>query len=96
VQDALEIVVVAVVVVAAIVGIATLLSGRSAYDHIGRGALTFEHESRDLAGSANAHAELEAEVRSFVVARNERRVALCRPPLDVEAEVERRLSGPDG
>ena len=39
---------------------------------------------------------LRAEVRAFVESRNARRVARGLPPLDVEAEVERRLSGQDG
>jgi hypothetical protein len=39
---------------------------------------------------------LRAEIRSFVEARNARRVARGRPPLDVDAEVERRLSELDG
>ena len=39
---------------------------------------------------------LRAEVRAFVEARNARRIARGQPPLDVEAEVERRLSGQDG
>src|SRR4051794_25746522 len=39
---------------------------------------------------------LRAEIRAFVESRNARRVARGLEPLDVEAEVERRLSGPDG
>jgi len=38
---------------------------------------------------------LRAEVRAHVEARNQRRVARGQAPLDVEAEVERRLSGQD-
>ena len=45
-QDALPIVIVAVVVVAGLVGVATVLLSRGAYDHIGRGGLTFDHEAR--------------------------------------------------
>jgi hypothetical protein len=36
--------------------------------------------------------DLRAEVRALVLARNARRAARGEPPLDVEAEVERRLS----
>jgi hypothetical protein len=152
VQDALPIVIVAVVVLAGLVAVATLLAGRGAYDHIGRGGMTFD---RELAGSptpstpdsnrddeirqmlearnarrvargrepldveaelaaltrpatkrppdgpvtraaAIADHELRAEVRAFVESRNARRVARDNPPLDVEAEIERRLSGSDG
>jgi len=39
---------------------------------------------------------LEAEVRAAIVARNERLIARGKPPLDVEAEVERRLWSRDG
>jgi hypothetical protein len=38
-----------------------------------------------------ADAGLRAEVRQLVVARNERRARQGKPPLDVEAEVERQL-----
>ena len=132
-QDALPIVIVAVVVVAGLVGVATLLSSRGAYDQIGRGGMTFDHEAAGVDGMrplihfatrrsarcsrrptpagpprprrrwtlADARAArrddgLRAEVRAFVESRNARRVARGQPPLDVEAEVERRLSGQDG
>ena len=127
-QDALPIVVVAVVVIAAIVGVATLLAGRGTYDQIGRSSLTFDREGagstndpfRDeeiaqLLEATNARraargrapltlaelqpapdSELRAEVRAFVEARNARRVARGLEPLDVEAEVERRMTAQDG
>jgi hypothetical protein len=91
VQDALPIVIVAVVVVGGLVGVATVLFSRGAYDHIGRSTITFDHEAeRPDEGS------IRDEVRAFVEARNARRVAQGKPPLDVESEVERRLSGQDG
>jgi len=37
-------------------------------------------------------AELEAEIREFVVRRNERRVSKGQEPLDVDAEVARRIA----
>ena len=40
---------------------------------------------------APADPGLEAEVRQLVEARNARRAARGEPPLDVEAEVSRRL-----
>ena len=127
-QDALPIVVVAVVLVAGLVGVAMLFGRRGAYDRIGRSDLTFdgvdsrvnEESSRDeeiaqMLDASNARRaargrplltlddlrsppdpELVAEVRAFVEARNRRLVARGRAPLDVEAEVERRLSGEDG
>jgi hypothetical protein len=91
VQDALSIVVVAVVVVAGLVGVATLVFSRGAYDHIGRSSITFDHEAeRADEGS------IRDEVRALVEARNARLTAAGKAPLDVEAEVERRLSGQDG
>ena len=114
-QDALPIVIVAVVVAAGLVGLGAVLLSRGPYDRIGRSGLTFdsvdsrvnEDSSRDeeiaqmltALGRAPGEVrdpELEAEVRAYVVARNERLIARGRPPLDVEAEVERRLSGQDG
>jgi hypothetical protein len=94
VQDALAIVIVAVVVIAGLVGVAGLFLSRGAYDHIGRSGITFDHEATSVDGVTSA--ELEAEVRAFVEARNARLVARGKPPLDVEAEVKRRLSGRDG
>ena len=91
-QDALPIVVVAVVVLAGLVGVATVFFSRGAYDHIGRSEITFDHEAE----LADSDSTLEADVRAFVEARNARRLARGEPPLDVEAEVERRLSGQDG
>ena len=83
--------IVAVVVVGGLVGVATVLFSRGAYDHIGRSAITFDHEAeRADEGS------IRDEVRAFVEARNARLIAHGRPPLDVESEVERRLSGQDG
>jgi hypothetical protein len=94
VQDVLPIVIVAVVVAFGLVGVATVLLSRTPYDRIGRSSITFDHEATSVDGVTKA--ELEAEVRSFVVARNKRLIARGKPPLDVEAEVERRLSGEDG
>jgi hypothetical protein len=132
VQDALPIVIVAVVIVAGLVGVVTLVLSRGAYDRIGRDGMTFDREERrpDALSSADPFRDeeiaqmlaasnarraaqgrplialsdlqpapddaLRAEVRAFVEARNERRLARGQAPLDVEAEVERRLSGQDG
>jgi hypothetical protein len=125
VQDALPIVIVAVVVAAGLVGVAAVLLSRGPYDRIGRSAMTFDREAervdadstreaeqmlaasnarraakglppRALADFGGRDAALEAEVRAFVIARNERLIARGKPPLDVEAEVERRLWSQDG
>lgn len=43
-------------------------------------------------GPASVDASLREEVRQLVVARNHRRVRAGKPPLDVDAEVERELA----
>jgi hypothetical protein len=92
VQDALAIVIVAVVVVSGLVGVGLLLAGRGAHDHIGRGGI----EPRQEGPGADGYGTLEAEVRAVVEARNARRIARGEAPLDVEAEVEQRLFRADG
>jgi hypothetical protein len=128
VQDALPIVVVAVVVLAGIVAVAMALGSRDTYDRIGRSGMTFdrdaprstndpfrEEEIAQLLDATNARRaargreplalsafeappddSLRAEIRAFVESRNARRIGRGLEPLDVEAEVERRLSLPDG
>ncbi|WP_028064749.1 hypothetical protein [Solirubrobacter soli] len=111
-QDALPIVIVAVVVVAGLVGVAALGLSRAPYDNIGRSDLTLdsrvnEDSSRDeeiaqmLTALGRPHTTprdpaLEAEVRAAIEARNRRLIARGKPPLDVEGEVERRLFSQDG
>ena len=89
-QDALPIVIVAVVVLAGLVAVVLAFTARDTYDQIGRSDITFDHEAER---STN---DLRAEVRAFVEAANARRIARGEPPLDVEAEVELRLSRRDG
>lgn len=89
-QDALPIVIVAVVVLAGLVAVVLAFTARDTYDQIGRSDITFDHEAER---STN---DLRAEVRAFVEAANARRIARGESPLDVEAEVEARLSGRDG
>jgi len=88
VQDALLIVVVIVVPLAALIAIGLASTSSRAHDHIGRGGLTFDREPAPDAR--------EAELRQLLEARNARRVARGEPPLDVDAEVDRRLSEPEG
>jgi CHASE1-domain containing sensor protein len=90
VQAWLPIVVVAVVLLAGVVAVALAFGARGTYDQIGRSDITFDH---DAPRSTN---DLRAEVRAFVEARNARRIARGEPPLDVETEVERRLTRQDG
>ena len=89
-QDLLAVVVVAVVVLAGLVAVVLAFTARGTYDQIGRSDITFDHEAPR---STN---DLRAEVQAFVEAANVRRIARGEPPLDVEAEVERRLTRQDG
>jgi hypothetical protein len=83
VADALPIVIVVVVALAAVVAVATLVSGRGVYDDIGRGDLTFDRD----AAAPGADPFRETEIRQLLEARNARRAAQGREPLDVEAEL---------
>ena len=78
-QEALPIVVVAVVLVAALVGVAMLFGSRDTYDRIGRSSLTFDRE----AGAADADTTRDAEIAQMLAASNARRAAMGRPPLEL-------------
>jgi DNA-binding FadR family transcriptional regulator len=81
VQDALPIVVVAVVIVAGVVAIATLVLSRGSYDHIGRSDMTFDRD----AGGRESDFFRDEEIRQLLEATNARRAAHGRPPLDLSA-----------
>ncbi len=86
VDDAFITVVVLVSVVALVIAIVALATSGGAYDEIGRGGLADEAPER-----RETYADVVAEVREHVEVRNARRVARGEAPLDVEAEVARRL-----
>jgi nitrogen fixation-related uncharacterized protein len=86
-QDALPIVIVAVVAVAVVVAAFTLARGKGIYDDIRAG---------DLAPRPDPESMRQEEIRQMVAARDARRAARGQPPPDVEPEAERRLSEPDG
>ena len=107
VQDALPIVIVAVVAIGAVVAVLTLARGRGVYDDIRAGDLRPGAEPAHLRdedlrqlraalGRDVADDGLREEIRSLVEARNARLAARGLPPLDVDSEVERRLSELDG
>jgi hypothetical protein len=83
VQDALPIVIVAVVVVAGLVGVATVLLSRGAYDHIGRDGLTFDHEARQADAGSTADPFRDEEIAQLLAANNARRAAQGRPLLEL-------------
>jgi hypothetical protein len=81
VQDALPIVVVAVVVLAGLVAVAMLFTGRDTYDQIGRSEMTFD---REAIRSTNDPFRDE-EIQQLLEATNARRAARGRDPLDLAA-----------
>jgi hypothetical protein len=83
VQDALPIVIVAVVVVAGLVGVATLVLSRGAYDHIGRDGLTFDHEARSADAGSTSDPFRDEEIAQMLAATNARRAAAGRPLLEL-------------
>lgn len=97
-EDAFGIVLFVVVIVAAVVAVATLVRFGELYSRIGRGGLSL-NEDREMrteppAGSPVALAERDEELRQMLVARNARRVARGQAPLDVDAEVARLVAPP--
>lgn len=84
-----------VIVLAAVVGVVNQVSGSGLYDEIGKGGLAMDGEEAAAQehGSAEAQrAELEAEVRQMLAARNARITRDGGEPPDLEAEVA-RLTG---
>jgi hypothetical protein len=71
--------------------------GESAYEQIGRGGLTSEHDDQPattaVPDSPAAAAERDREMRQMLSASNERRVRSGRPALDIDAEIARLLAG---
>ena len=84
-DDAFVAVVVIVAVLALLGAVVALATSGGAYDDIGHGRLWAEEPRGDTA------AEEVAEVRQMLAARSARRIARGEPPLDVEAEVSKRL-----
>ena len=90
--DVFAVVVFVVVGAMAIVAVITLAGARRSYDDIGAGDLSLrDGKDRPAEDPLPAPAMREAEIRQLVEARNARRVRRGEPPLDVEAEVARRL-----
>lgn len=95
--EAFAVVVIAVAVVFAVIGIATLGGARRSYDDIGHGALSLRDgtdrpsEAHDEGGSRFGTAAMvrEEEIRQLLEARNAGRVRRGQAPLDVEAELAR-------
>ena len=95
-QATLGIVIFAVMGVAVVVAIASLVGRARLYERIGSGGLSLDRESEDRGsgpgGVVNVR-ERDEEIRQLLEARNARRVARGEPPLEVEAELA-RLTAP--
>jgi hypothetical protein len=85
-DDAFLVVVIGVSLLAFVVAAIALATSGGSYDEIGRGGLSVEEPHAPA-----TDAEVVAEVRELVEAGNARRIARGEPPIDVEAEVSRRL-----
>ena len=96
-QEAFGTVIFVVVGIAAVLAIVSLFGRGRLYDDIGRGGLSIG-EDRDMrpraaarAGGAVSRAERDDDIRQMLEARNARRIARGKEPLDVEAEIARQL-----
>ena len=85
-DDAFIAVVVGVSLLAFVIAAFALATSGGSYDEIGRGGLSVEEPRRPA-----TDAEVAAEVREVLEARNARRIARGEPPLDVDAEDSKRL-----
>ena len=85
-DDAFLVVVIGVSLVAFAIAAYALATSGGSYDQIGRGGLSAEEPA-----ARETYADVVAEVREMVELSNTHRVARGEPPLDVDAEVSRRL-----
>jgi hypothetical protein len=87
VEGALEVVVIAVVALAALIGVATFAARSSAYDEIGRGGLSIDRPPPGPAATSGM--VRDAEIRQMLEAANDRRIRRGEEPRDIEAELAR-------
>jgi hypothetical protein len=85
-DDAFLVVVIGVSVIAFVIAAVALATSGGSYDQIGRGGMSVDEPPR-----RETYADVVAEVRELVELSNAHRVARGEPPLDVDAEVSRRL-----
>jgi hypothetical protein len=90
-QEAFEVVIFAVVILAAVVGIAGFASRGRAYDEIGRGGLSIDRAPP----APSTAAARDAEIRQLLDAANDRRIRRGQAPLDVGAELARLTGAAD-
>jgi len=85
-DDAFLVVVIGVSLLAIVAAAFALATSGGSYDQIGRGGISDEGPPE-----RETYADVVAEVRELVELGNARRIARGEPPLDVDAEVSRRL-----
>ncbi len=95
-EEAFGIVIFSVVIIAALIGIATLGSSRSAYGEIGANGLNdgSDRPANEPVSGAGFTQVRDEEARQMLEARNARRVRQGKEPLDVERELARLLTTP--
>jgi hypothetical protein len=86
-DDAFLVVVIGVSLLAFVIAAVVLATSGGSYDQIGRGGISVEEPQR-----RETYEDVVAEVRELVELGNAHRVARGEPPLDVDAEVSRRLN----
>ena len=91
-QQAFGIVLFAVVGIAAVLAVVLFAGSGEVYRQIGKGALSLRDgtdrpDGEPVAGSAQATAERDIELRQMLAAKNARRARRGEAPLDVEAEL---------
>ncbi len=93
-QDAFAYVLFGVVIVGVIAAFVSFFYQRDAYDQIGRGGFFVDEDAarRGPGGPALNVAERDEEIRQMLAARNARRVAAGRAPVDVEEELARLIA----
>jgi hypothetical protein len=86
-DDAFLTVVIGVSLLAFVVAAIALATSGGSYDEIGRGGISVDEPQQ-----RETYADVVAEVRELIELSNTHRIARGEPPLDVDAEVSRRLS----
>ena len=84
-----------VCILAVVIALGALIASRNTWEDYGKGRFTMDRDE-PRGGSGAELAERDEEIRQLVVARNHRRVRAGKPPLDVEAEIEREIAGLQG
>lgn len=93
-QEVFGIVIFSVVIVAAVIGVLTLGTSKSAFDQIGANGLNdgSDRPSTEPTSGAGFTQLRDEEARQMLEARNARRIRQGKEPLDVDAELARLLS----